>query len=97
MFLPFLHVHISQRGETQVVPGPDVVTLYGQPGRVLQLQEEYIVGIGGWCSPISQWSTVNSYSNTELNLLTELRCGAVDFLPSVALFLALSALVALFG
>lgn len=64
-----------QRGKTLVVPGPDVLTSCGAPGRLLRLQEEYMLGIGGVCSPISDWSTVSSYSSSELNLLTELASG----------------------
>ena len=67
--------HCLQRGETLVLPGPDVVTSCGEPGRVLQLQEEYVVGIGGFCSPIGEWSTVASYSSSELVLLTQLTSG----------------------
>ena len=64
-----------QRGKTLVVPGPDVLTSCGVPGRLLRLQEEYMLGIGGVCSPISDWSTVSSYSSSELNLLTQLASG----------------------
>ena len=67
--------HRLQRGETLVVVGPDVLTTCGDPGRLLQLQEEYVVGIGGFCSPIGQWSTVASYSSSELVLLTQLASG----------------------
>ena len=69
-FLPCL-----QCGETLVVPGPDVLTSCGDPGRLLQLQEEYVVGIGGFCSDIGEWSTVASYSDSELELLTQLASG----------------------
>ena len=67
--------HCLQRGETLVVVGPDVVTSCGEPGRVLRLQEEYVVGIGGFCSDITEWSTVDSYSSSELVLLTQLASG----------------------
>ena len=60
-----------QRGETLVVPGPDELSY----GRILRLQEEYVVGIGGLCNPINEWSTVDSYSRSELNLLSELASG----------------------
>ena len=69
------HFHCLQHGQTLVVPGPDVLTTCGAPGRVLQLQEEYVVGIGGFCSPIGEWSTVASYSSSELVLLTQLASG----------------------
>ena len=68
-------ITVLQRGETLVVRGPDVLSSCGAPGRVLRLQEEYVVGIGGFCSPIGEWSTVSSYSSSELNLLTELASG----------------------
>ena len=69
------HPHCLQRGETLVVPGPDVLTSCGAYGKVLQLQEEYVVGIGGACNPIAEWSTVASYSSSELNLMTQLTSG----------------------
>ena len=67
--------HCLQRGETLVVVGPDSLIAFGYPGRVLRLQEEYVVGIGGFCSYIAEWSTVASYSSSELNLLRELASG----------------------
>ena len=70
----FIHC-LRQRGETLVVPGPDVVTSCGQQDRVLQLREEYVVGIGGFCSQINEWSTVDSYSRSELELLRDLALG----------------------
>jgi len=57
-----INVYI-QRGETLVVSGPDVLSTCGFSGRLLQLQEQYVVGIGGACSPVNQWSTVSSYSS----------------------------------
>ena len=68
-------LHCLQRGETLVVVGPDVATSCGDPGRLLRLQEEYVVGIGGFCSDITEWSTVSSYSSSELVLLGELASG----------------------
>ena len=67
--------HCLQRDETLVVVGPDSLIAFGYPGRVLRLQEEYVVGIGGVCNPIAEWSTVASYSSSELNLLRELASG----------------------
>ena len=75
LFITVTFSHYIQRGKTLVVPGPDVLTSCGDPGRLLRLREEYVVGIGGFCSPISDWSTVSSYSSSELNLLTELASG----------------------
>ena len=86
------HPHCLQRGETLVLPGPDVLTSCGRQGRLLQLQEEYVVGIGGGCNPINAWSTVGSYSISEFSLLSELapRCGALAFFPSLTILLALT-------
>ena len=75
LFITVTFSHYIQRGKTLVVPGPDVLTSCGDPGRLLRLREEYVVGIGGFCNPISDWSTVSSYSSSELNLLTELASG----------------------
>jgi len=75
LFITVTFSHYIQRGKTLVVPGPDVLTSCGAPGWVLRLREEYMLGIGGFCSPISDWSTVSSYSSSELNLLTELASG----------------------
>ena len=71
--------HCLQRGETLVVVGPDVLTTCGYPGWLLRLQEEYVVGIGGVCNPINEWSTVGSYSSSELDLLTQLASGCRAF------------------
>ena len=38
----------------------------------LDISVEYLVGIGGACNPISQWSEANSYSANELELLRSL-------------------------
>ena len=88
----------AQRGETLVVPGPNVLTSCGSQGRLLRLQEEYVVGIGGACNPINAWSMVGSYSSSEFNLLSELapRCGALAFFPSVTILLALTIVGTLF-
>ena len=58
--------------------GPDVLTSCGQYGRVLEIGEHYLVGIGGPCNPISQWSTVDSYSANEFELLGQLMNGTSD-------------------
>ena len=85
------YCHCLQRGERLVVLGPDVLTTCGNQGRVLQLREEYVAGIGGGCNPINAWSAVGNYSSGEFNLLSELslRCGALAFFPSVTILLAL--------
>ncbi len=78
--------------------GPDVLTSCGNPSRRLSIGESYLVGVGGFCSPISEWTTLESYSESELDFLRELRisvqCGALGIVPS-ALTILLSALVIL--
>ena len=49
--------------------GPDVLTSCGQYGRILTVGESYIVGIGGSCSVLNNWSSFNSYSSSEIELL----------------------------
>ena len=65
----------SQSGEEILVAGPDVMTSCGWYGRpvALDISVEYLVGIGGPCSPIGQWSEANSYSANELELLRSLQ------------------------
>ena len=55
--------------------GPDVLTTCGWYGRpvALDISVEYLVGIGGACNPIGQWSEANSYSANELELLRSLQ------------------------
>ena len=54
-------------------PGPDVLTSCGNLGRLLTLGVEYVIGIGGPCSPIPHWSTLASFSDNEVTLLESLR------------------------
>lgn len=82
----------TQAGESVVTPGPDVLTSCGAPGRILQLENQYIVGIGGPCSEIGEWSELEHYSEVEIGYLRFLRdtypddtsvCdGAISLLPS---------------
>ena len=54
-------------------PGPDVATSCGDYGRVLTLGVEYVVGIGGTCNPINEWSTLESYPESDVALLEDLQ------------------------
>lgn len=51
--------------------GPDVTTSCGAIGRVLSAGERYVVGLGGPCNPINEWSTLNSFSESELSALRQ--------------------------
>ena len=70
-----------------MVNGPDVLTTCGNPSRRLIIGETYLVGVGGACNPISAWSTLDSYSESELGVLRELRGddvgGALGTVPSI--------------
>ena len=59
-------------------PGPDVATSCGDYGRVLTLGVEYVVGIGGACNPISEWTPLESYSKTDVALLEELQQECIE-------------------
>ena len=62
-----------QPGDAFVTSGPDVLTSCSYRYRMLTLGVEYVVGIGGFCSPIGQWSTLASYSDSEVALLESLQ------------------------
>ncbi len=71
--------------------GPDVLTSCGDADAQLRLNEQYVVGVGGACSVISEWSSLDSYSSSELQQLRDyaesfeastLACGSLD-LPSL--------------
>ena len=75
------------------------------PSTRLQINEVYIVGVGGFCSSISAWSNLEEFSQDEVNLLRQLRtsdelgvldCGALGDIPSIAISL-LALLIALFA
>ena len=79
----YIHTHIhtyshtcihAQTGDVVTTPGPDVATSCGNRSRVLTLDEEYVVGIGASaCNPISDWTTLESYSESEVELLESLQ------------------------
>ena len=53
--------------------GPDTQTTCGNPSSRLQIGTEYVVGIGGVCSPIEAWSELSSYSTHEVELMRSFR------------------------
>ena len=74
--------------------GPDVLTSCGDPSRLLRINERYVVGIGGPCYTISQWSPLESYSTRDIEQIRNLQmryeagsinCGALELLPSLIL------------
>ena len=80
-----------------MTPGPDVLTTCGNPRTLLRINRQYVVGVGGACSDISEWSSLESYSSSELQQLRDLArifevgglyCGAFGLLPSLSLLLA---------
>ena len=53
-------VVLLQVGDTLGVSGPDVLTSCGEAGRLLELQEQYVVGIGGPCNPaFTEWTALS--------------------------------------
>ncbi len=59
-------------GENLTVPGPDVLTSCGYYGRVLELGKQYVVGIGGPCSPVSEWDELGEFTQKEVQYLSDL-------------------------
>lgn len=55
------------------VSGPDAITTCGTIGRILEIGTSYVVGMGGLCSPIREWTQLSEYSSEELELLRRLR------------------------
>lgn len=87
--------------------GPDVLTSCGNAEAQLRLNEEYVVGVGGGCQSIEEWSSRDSYTASELQQLRDyavsfevggLACGSLGLLPSLALLaIAVAMTVTLFG
>ena len=80
-----------------------MLTSCGNPYARLQINDIYVVGVGGACSPINGWSNLNGFSQDEINLLRQLRtrnelgvldCGALCIIPSMT-FSLLALLVAM--
>ena len=49
-----------------------MLTSCGFPGRVLHLGTEYVVGLGGACNPIQEWSSLGEYEAEDIDLLQQL-------------------------
>lgn len=88
--------------------GPDVLTSCGDNGALLRLNQQYVVGVGGGCQKISEWSSLDSYTASELQQLRDyaqsfeagrLACGSFGLLPSLSFLLIAAAIstTALFG
>ena len=67
------YTQCHMQGSTITVFGPDVLTSCGNPGRRLSINQTYLIGLGGPCSPIAEWSSLESFSMDELCLLRDLR------------------------
>ena len=85
-------------GEEIEVNGPE--PYFEAVTNTLQLNTDYIAGIGGICSPINGWSQLSTYSPEELDKLRELDeyldCGGFPLLPSIsAIILTSSVLLSL--
>lgn len=59
----------SQAGDVFTSPGPDVLTSCGQYGRILQAGSIYVVGIGGPCGSIGEWSTRGKFGERNFDYL----------------------------
>ena len=87
--------------------GPDVLTSCGDGRAQLRLNQQYVVGVGGGCQSISDWSSLDTYTASELQQLRDyaesfeadrLACGSLGLLPSLSLLLIAAAMsVTVFG
>ena len=93
-----------QANQRLMVGGPDTTTTCGNPMALLTINEQYVVGVGSTCGAISPWSTLQSYSPNELEMLRafgrdfqagSLTCGALTFVSSLPVILSSMALVAM--
>jgi hypothetical protein len=88
---------IPQVGDVITSAGPDTGTSCSpEVGRILQLRAEYLVGVGGPCTPLNDWSLLSSYSDNDLETLRDLaetrdpeKCGSppLSGLAAVVVFL----------
>ena len=85
-----------------MVAGPDTTTTCGNPNALLKINEHYVVGVGSICGSISAWSTLQSYSANELQMLRafsqefetgSLKCGALTYNLSLSLVISSVAMV----
>ena len=67
-----LCLYAQKPGDVVGTTGPDVLTTCGTPERLLSFVYEYMVGIGGACDPIIQWTPLQFYTESEIELLLEL-------------------------
>jgi hypothetical protein len=84
-------------GDVITSAGPDTGTSCSpEVGRILQLRAEYLVGVGGPCTPLNDWSLLSSYSDNDLETLRDLaetrdpeKCGSppLSGLAAVVVFL----------
>ena len=75
--------------------GPDVLTSCASIyGRLLQLNTEYLVGVGGACSAFYEWAELSVYTESDLQLLRKVQeqvdyglieCGSLALHASVTL------------
>ncbi len=61
-----------QTGDEVEETGPDVLTSCGTPNRILTVSSQYIVGIGGACLAIDDWTLSRTYLDSELDYLVSL-------------------------
>ena len=66
-------IYNTQVGDIITTPGPDALSSCASPyGRVLQLNTEYLVGVGGPCGYFNEWSLLSSYEEEDLKTLRSL-------------------------
>ena len=66
------YTHTQKPGDVVGTTGPDVMTSCGTPDRLLSFVYQYVVGIGGPCDPIIEWTPLRFYDESEVELLLEL-------------------------
>ncbi|XP_019864296.1 PREDICTED: uncharacterized protein LOC105316583 isoform X2 [Amphimedon queenslandica] len=70
--------------------GPHSITCVSSGQCVLNVGESYIVGIGGACYAISPWSSYNTYTSDDIELLEGLRDGGTTACNSQAIIIGVS-------
>ena len=59
-----------QAGDVIISAGPDIwTTCAAKIGRILQLNTEYLAGVGGPCSYYNEWEPLSAYSEWDLEYL----------------------------
>ena len=59
--------------------GPSVWSSCSDHDRVLTLGVEYVVGIGSECSPITEWTPLQSYIDSEVALMEDLQQKVINY------------------